>query len=68
MHDIRATCNRNVADAFRYPLAETEAISSVEGGIVALTAAAEFVTLRITRAASCLLRRSSPLLKEVNVQ
>ena len=57
-----------MADAFRCPLAETVAISAVEGGIVALTAAAEFVTLQISRAASCLLRRSRQLLKEVNVQ
>ena len=43
-------------------------ISSVEGGIVALTTAVEFVTLRIGRATSCLPRRTRPQLKEVNGQ
>ncbi len=67
MHDISATRNRNLADAFGCTLAATGAISSVEGAIVALTAAAEFVTLPISPPASCLLRRTRPLSKEVNV-
>lgn len=49
-------------------MAETEEISSVEGEIVALTAAAKFVTLPISRAASCLLPRVRLRSKEVNVQ
>lgn len=57
-----------MGDILRCTLAETEAISSVDGEIVALTAAAEFVTLPISRVASCLLRPTDPLSKEENVQ
>jgi len=49
-------------------LAEIETICLVEGRIVALTTAVEFVTLRIGRATSCLPRRTRPRLKEVNGQ